>query len=131
MPSENVEIVRRAYAAFNAQRADALVELLSARFRWEPNPDEPERRPREGIEEARAFLDGQWRALPGLHSEVLEILAAGNEVVAVVLHTAVVPGSETPIQRGEAHAWTLEDGEIVRLREFRDREAAVQAAGLG
>jgi hypothetical protein len=52
-------------------------------------------------------------------------------VVTAVHHTATVPGGSTAqIERSEAHAWTLKDGVIRKLRERPTREKALEAAGL-
>ena len=130
MSEENAEIVRRFYGAFNQHDEDSLKALLSPQFRWDPNPDDPERQPRRGFEEALDHLHAMWKSLPGLRTEIEETLYEGNDVVAVVHHTATVPGSDSLIERSEAHAWSLEDGTIRRLREFPTRKEALEAAGL-
>ncbi len=130
MSQQNVEIVRQCYSAFNDRRTDAVTDLIDPRFRWEPSPDDPEREPRIGREQTLSFLDAQWKALPGLHTEIEDVIDGEAEVVAVVRHTAVVPGSDAEIERWEAHLWTLRNGRIRSLREFATREQALEAARL-
>ena len=38
--------------------------------------------------------------------------------------------SRVPVVWNETHVYTLADHKIVRVREFRDREAALEAVGL-
>ena len=130
MSQENVEIVRRVYEAFNQRRRDVLAELLEREFLSYPNPDDPEQGARKGYDENVAFIETQWKALPGLHTEIEEAIGAGNDVVALVRHTARVPGSDSQIDRHEAHLWSLREGRVVSLREFATREQAIEAAGL-
>lgn len=130
MSQANVELVRQCYSAFNDRRTDAVTDLIDSRFRWEPGPDDPESEPRVGPEQTLGFLDAQWKALPNVHTEMEEVIEGEDEVVAVVHHTAVVPGSDAELERREAHLWTLRNGRISSLREFPTREQALEAAGL-
>jgi ketosteroid isomerase-like protein len=128
MSEENVELVRRFYDAFNRHDEDSLKALASPQFRWDPNPDDPERQALRGFEAASDQIHAMWSSLPGLSTEIEETFDVGNHVVAVVQHTATVPGSSSLIERSEAHTWTLEAGTILRLREFPTRKAALEAA---
>jgi ketosteroid isomerase-like protein len=130
MSQENVDIVRQCYLAFNDRRTDAVTDLIDPQFRWEPGPDDPEREPRVGHEDTLSFLDAQWKALPGLTTEIEDVIDGEADVVVVVRHAAVVPGSDAKIERREAHLWTLRNGRISSLREFATREQALEAAGL-
>jgi len=131
MSQGNVEVVRHVYAAFNDRRLDTLAALLDpGEFRWHPNPEDPEREPRKGYDESVAFLEAQRKALPGLHTEIEEMIDTGSDVVAVVRHTARVPGSDSEIERQEVHVWSLRDGKVQALREYTTREEALKAAGL-
>jgi ketosteroid isomerase-like protein len=130
MSQENVEIVRKLYAAFNDRRLDAITELWSSEGIWYPNRDDPEQEPRRGCEEVAASWKGLWEALPGVHTEIEETIDAGSDVVAVVRHTARVPDSNSEVERHEAHVWSVEGGMAVRLREYSTRAQALEAAGL-
>jgi hypothetical protein len=52
MSQENVEIVRDICAAFNDHRLEVFAELFDPGWVWYPNPEDPEREPRHGYEEA-------------------------------------------------------------------------------
>ncbi|MEJ7804008.1 MAG: hypothetical protein WKH68_11670, partial [Candidatus Limnocylindria bacterium] len=49
---------------------------------------------------------------------------------SILLRQSGLRGTEKEIHQEEAHAWTLQDGKVVRLEWGRDLDTALEAAGL-
>ena len=62
--------------------------------------------------------------------EAEEIFNAGSSVVVVVRERGRGKGSGAPFEQRMAQVWTFARGRIVRWELFRDRDAALEAAGL-
>jgi ketosteroid isomerase-like protein len=60
--------------------------------------------------------------------EIDELIDAGDMVV-VAHEFARSARTGTPIDRRVFQVWTIQDGEIVTIREYRDRAAALAAVG--
>jgi ketosteroid isomerase-like protein len=135
MPPENVELVRQITDAFN--RGDVEGALAPAdpppEFEFVPSgvliPDLAEV-PR-GPQGMRRLVDGFLRAFDDLHVEIHELIDAGDQVFA----WSTIRGRGT--RSGVTASWdvwgvyTVRDGRVVRWLGFTDRDAALEAAGLG
>jgi len=62
--------------------------------------------------------------------ELDEILGSGDRLVSThrFLATARHTGIRTELRY--AYVWTFRDGKVIHLRSFREREQALEAAGL-
>ena len=125
-----MEIARRLYEAFSRHDASALADHFDEDFVWYPNPDDPEQDVRRTWAEVLAAITDLWEGLPGLHTEPEELIDRGDDVIAVVRHSARVAGSDDSVERREAHVLTFRQGKLIRLAEFPSRERALEAAGL-
>ena len=132
MSRENVEIVRRAYEAWNAKDFDAAAEVLSPDIEWRMpgNLPDPARwtsrgEVREGL---RAFMES-WDEL---RADVEDLLDAGDQVVALVRFRgrSVVTGLALEGVSTDAAVWTLRDGKVVAVEMYGGTEEALEAAGL-
>ena len=130
MSRENVEIVRAFYVAFNERDVAAITHVTTEAFEWHPNPDDPEQRVLRSRDDVLAQLNELWGSLTDLRTEPVELVDAGDRVVAVVQHQARMPGARAVVERREAHLWTLDEGRAVMLREFPERAEALEAVGL-
>lgn len=121
-------MVERLYEAFNRRDAGAMTELLDPGFTWRPNPDDLEQRSRRGAEEVLDRSRELWETLD-VRTEIVELIDRGDQLVAVVRHTAKVHGSEGRVDRIEAHVWAARGERLTQLAEFPDRDSALDAAG--
>lgn len=105
------ELVRRAYAAFNARDIDGALALTQPDVDW-PNGMEGGRE--VGHEAVRAYWTRQWRLIDP-HVEP-ESLAEVDGKIVVQVHQIVrdLDGALLSDQRVE-HAYTLRDGLIARM----------------
>jgi ketosteroid isomerase-like protein len=137
MSEENVEVVRRLFAAFQAawDRDDpgAMFDsgAVAADAEWIPFrgfPGPQSYRGRDGfIEFWRTWTEDfeDW-------SVALERLVdAGDDRVVVLLHqTATGKESGVPVELHFGQVHDLEAGRVVRMRNYDDPAEALEAAGL-
>jgi ketosteroid isomerase-like protein len=131
MSKENVEVVRRAWKAYNEKGIEAVGEYFADDCVSEDVPDLPDRatyRGKAGAQEReRHFREtwGDWAWEPE------EFIDAGDDVVvAMVVMRAHGRGSGAPVEVPAAFVYELRDGRIVRDRAFTSRSQAIEAAGL-
>ena len=129
MSQENVEIVRREYAAFATRDWETLADLCHPDLEYETLGVAPGRL--RGFREITEFFDA-WAELYGeFRVEAEEIVEAGDQVVAVERHAARgVKGSDAEGMVGHSFACLIsfKDGKIWRIEEFPTLETALQAA---
>ena len=130
MSQENVEIVRREYAAFAARDWETLADLCHPDLEYETLGVAPGRL--RGFREITEFFDA-WAELYGeFRVEAEEIVEAGDQVVAVERHAARgVKGSEAEGMVGHSFACLIsfKHGRISRVKEYATRDEALAAAG--
>jgi ketosteroid isomerase-like protein len=132
---ENVEIVRREYAALAARDWEALADLCHPDIEYETL----ERTPGlggclHGLREITEFFDAWAEPYGEFRVEAEEIVDVGDQVVVVERHAArALRGSEAEAWVGQSFACliSLRDGRISRVKEYPTREDALEAAGLG
>jgi uncharacterized protein len=129
MSEENVEVVRRSLEAWNRRdpttlaffRSDAEIDYSRSRA-----PFKGVYRGHDGIE---TFWDFFWSTFEDVQIEMHGFIEAGSEVV--VPNTAHMQGRDgIEVVARSALVYTVENGQITRLRLFQDQAEALEAAGL-
>ena len=130
MSEENVETVRRAYAALEDGGVEAVIEVLDPEIVWEDLdalPGAATYRGHDGFREAfRRFYEA-WGDLSFTPEEFID---AGDVVVVAHRWRGAGKSSGTPVDTIVWNVVTLRDGKITRRRAFQDREEALAAAGI-
>jgi uncharacterized protein len=131
MSKENAELIRRAYQAYASGDWAAMLKVVDPDLEWtylDPALEHPTPQVCHGRHELEQVLR-HW-AEHGLRVE-LEEVASDGELVMVGVRT---PGVDAYHGRGgDARAYsvfTVREGRIVALRDCRDRQEALQLAGL-
>jgi ketosteroid isomerase-like protein len=132
MSEENVEIVRRIYEdgliyrdpeRLVAELATPDVEYVNPPYAIEPGI-------RHGPGEVTAALRQAHELFAAPRYVIKELFDGGDTVVADLSFYVHGRGSETEAVQEEVHTWTLRDGRIARFEWGRDRNKALEAAGL-
>jgi ketosteroid isomerase-like protein len=129
MSEENVETVRRHIEAWN--RRDLTTWLAS----FHPNAEIDWSRARgplkgayRGHGELEAFWAEFWSTFEDVQLETLGLTDAGSEVV--LSNTAHMRGREgIEVSARSTNVFTVENGQITRLRLFQERAEALEAVG--
>jgi ketosteroid isomerase-like protein len=130
MSQENVEVVRRHAQAWNRRDMAAL----SALWRSDAEIDWSRARgPLKGVYRGRGERETFWNefysTFESAHIETQGFTDAGSQVVVSI--TARFRGREgIEVTATSASVYTVENGQITRLRMFQERAEALEAVGL-
>ena len=130
MSQENVEVVWRHIEAWNRSDLTAFLATFSsdAEIDWSRS-----RALYKGVYRGHAghetFWDEFWSTFDARELEVHDLTEAGSEVV--VWNTAHLRGRDgIEVTARSTLVYTVENGEITRLRLFQERTEALEAVGL-
>ena len=129
MPQENVEVVNRAITAINERDVDAYLALCTPDFEL-INPVAQIDGPARGEQGIRGFFDGisEGTARFELEVERLQPLDDDRVLARLTLHWESERGfrQKDPL----TNLYDLDGGRLSRVRVFRERAEALEAAGL-
>jgi ketosteroid isomerase-like protein len=131
MSKENAELIRRAYQAYANDDLAAMLEFVDPDLEWtylDPALQNPIPQVCHGRQELEQALR-RW-AEHGRRTELEEVTSSG-ELVMVGVRTPAVEADHG--QGGDDRAYsvfTVREGRIVALRDCRNRQEALQLAGL-
>ena len=124
MSQENVELVRRIYAAWG--REESARDLIAADVEY-VNPSyavEP------GTRHGRKSFGVVRDTYEDFETKIERIIDAGDETVVLAHYTASGPVSGVPVAGEHGYVWTVRDGLAVRFQWFQSHREALEAAGL-
>ena len=131
MSEENVEIVRRYYAAWNAGGLDAARAFWSDDFEWHDAPGMPDSGVYRGAEAAAAHFRDLDEVLGTMEVDLEQVLPAGDEVFVLLRVHLDARRGELAMDGPIFETVRIEEGKISRIRLFLDEQSALEAAGLG
>ena len=123
-------MVRAGYEAFNRGDVEAALAQLHPDIEWWPATDEPITAPYRGHEGYRRLVAGIREAVPDIQIEVEELFVAGGFVVACLRFWGRGGDSGVPVEIRETHVVRLLDRKVIEVREYREKDAALEAVGL-
>jgi ketosteroid isomerase-like protein len=132
MSQENVEIVRRAYTAFNDGDLGTALGFFDPDIEWNASDvffDQP-RTYRGRLAWQEEFLRDLMEVFAGYRADLEELIDAGDRVVAVVRVGGPGRRSGASATARVGHVLTFSDGKLVRFTEFKEPREALEAAGL-
>jgi ketosteroid isomerase-like protein len=128
MSEENLELIRAGFAAHNNGDLDALTQVYDPDVVFETLLLGTH----HGNEAIRLIYEENQKTLSGYRVDPIELIDAGDQVVAVAQVTGVGPGSQIAMEDRDRFAFlfTIKNGRVVREQAFRNKEEALEAAGL-
>ena len=131
MSQENVEVVRRAFDAFNRGDPKGMVADFAQNFEYVTTGTIPGARGSYGGPEAwTGFAGWIWSEFEGPRVEIRELIESGDQVLAAVTLRGRGKQSGVETTWDLWHLWTVQDGKVVHGQGFVSREEALEAAGL-
>ena len=134
MSQENVEIVRAAFAAWNAGDMEAVFAHFHPELVYHPRADEPDPSPHVGRDAYERLVYGFVDSFSEVTFEVLELIDAGDHVIASTVLHAVLRGQGSASGAGVSDTYVfvykLRDGLVVEGWEYRTKQEALEAVGL-
>jgi ketosteroid isomerase-like protein len=134
MSQENVENVRREFAAFAARDWTALADVWHPEIEYETLATDPDSGTFRGVARISKLFDALAAPFSEFRVRADEILELGADRVLVVERA-----SGRGLKGSEAEVWieqvwfrlvTFKDARIWRVKEFATREEALEAAAL-
>jgi uncharacterized protein len=138
MSQENVEVVRRAYAAYNAAMSApnplkalraAWEGLADPAIEWVPVPNALDDT-FHGVDGVMEFFAETLEAFEQVHMIPERFIDHGDRVLVFLRGKGRARRAGLEIDEPWAHLITVRDGRILRLEQFRNRDEALDAAGL-
>jgi ketosteroid isomerase-like protein len=130
MSDENIAVLRAFYEALNRGDWDAAKTRLSPDLEWEPDRRHPSAGTFRGPDGMRRFLEEMDAPFEHTVIEVEDILAGGDKLVGLLRIRRRPRGSSAEVDIRIGEVWTVRDGQLVHGEGFRQRERALEAAGL-
>lgn len=127
MASDDQELVRHAYDAWNDQGPGVLESFGAHSVELVDPPQMPDSRSYHGHAEVLARLEEVAEAVGGRYAHIDEVIPAGDEVL-VALTWRMDASPDSAILGEVFHVVRVEDGKIVRMRVFLTREEALAAS---
>jgi ketosteroid isomerase-like protein len=133
MSQENVELVRQGLEYWRAGRIGEWIQTLDPDFDWDisahPLPDFPDRGTgRDAWARHMAEYLAGWNDYEATVEELID--AGGSDIVLILHERARMRASDVVLDRDLPMVWTVRGGHSVRIRVFKTRAQALEAAGL-
>jgi uncharacterized protein len=131
MSEENVEVVRKSFAAMGRGDLDALFDLYDEDIKFEPlTGTRVESGGYRGHQGVRQYFEEANEVWDEVRPVAGEITTTGDKVV--VFGHCSIRGKASEIETDSPCAWviTVGDGRITRHRVFQTNDEALKAAGL-
>jgi ketosteroid isomerase-like protein len=131
MSQENVEAVRRGYAAFNRGDREAWLATLDPNVElFIPFLELEGRGPAHGHSGAGQLWDAWRTTFADASFDVDTIRDLGDTTLVALRVRGRGAGSDVPIEQQSWHVVTWRDGRVFRLRAFLREAEALEAAGV-
>lgn len=126
-----ITALRAAYAAFNRGDIDAAVQFLDSHVEWTEPAEFPGGGTYHGIDGAKQYLTHSRNSAAQVISEPERFILAGDQII-VFVHARVLPkDSDTWQDVRLADVFTFQNGRVIQMHGFADRQEALHWAGLG
>lgn len=129
--SANLEVVQRAYEAFNRFDAEALIAIADPEIEFRNSAAVPgatyrgHTGVRRYMKEIESTFGDRWDA------EAERVLDAGDDRVLLIARVFGEGRAGEPLELHVAHVWELRDGRLLRGTVYVDPEQAVAAVEAG
>jgi ketosteroid isomerase-like protein len=133
MSQENVEIARAAFEAWNAGELQDVLSHFHPELVYHPRADEPDPSPHVGRDAYGRLVYGFVDSFSEVTFEVLELIDAGDHVIASTVLHAVLRGQgscSAGVSETYVFVYKLRDGLVVEGWEYRTKQEALEAVGL-
>ena len=130
MSQENVQALRRVYEEWARGRFRAGSELFDQWVVLVLRPEFPDAGAYVGPEGIRRYMRRFLEDWDSAEIEAEEFIGVGDSVVVGVHQRAAGKGSGIPVDMRYFQLWTFRGGAVIRIESIREREEALEAAGM-
>lgn len=125
-----IDLLRKAYAAFNRGDMAAAVESLDPQIEWSEPPEFSGGGAYHGRDEVRRYLTQSQAGWAEGSSEPERFVSRGDRVVVFVHARFCLTGSDEWHEIRLADVYTFRDGTPIQMRAFADRNEALRWVGI-
>ena len=118
MSNDNAELLRGTYEAFGRGDIPAVLGALDENIAWNTPAVLPHAMPVAGRDDVGAFFQKLASMWEGFWLEIDDIVASADRVCAIGRAGGTLDGVQASY--GFVHAWTVQDGILVRFDEYVD-----------
>jgi ketosteroid isomerase-like protein len=129
MSQDNVELIRRAYAAFSSD-PESSFRFLDPEVVFETTAAYPDAREFRGIEGARAYFLEFVGQFEHLEVDLIDPVASADKVVGGSRLRGLGKASGASVELTVTIVWTVRDGRIIHSKNYASRAEAFEAVGL-
>ena len=134
MSRENVEVVRKLYAASGDRDADTVLALYDPEVEFDYTRGGVEavmgREVYRGHEGLRRWFRAWYEVFEDVEHALDDVIDMGDEVVTVARTRGRGRRSRAEVEWTHTGVWTIRKGKIARVMWFPSREEALEAVGL-
>jgi uncharacterized protein len=123
--SSNADVVNDAYQAFSRGDIPAVIAVVDENASWDVSPAVPQGgsfRGKDGVGQFFQGLGGTWESLD---LQIHDVIDGGENIVGVGRASGTLKDGRSA-SYGFAHVFTMDDGRIVRFREYVDPDEALR-----
>lgn len=125
--SESIEIVRRAYEAFKAGDAEALIAIADPEIEFGTSAAAPGGTYRGHTGVRRYFKEIEGAFGDRWDAEIERVADAGDDRVILIARVFGEGKAGEPLELHLGHVWTLRDNKLLRGTVYLDPEQALAA----
>ena len=129
MSRKNVEIVRRAHAAWSAGDTEAASSVFDPTVRWHIAEDEPDAHVIEGIPGALEQLRKWAASFDDFEVQTIEFIEAGDHVVVPQVFRGRGRNTAAVLEVDETQVFLVQAGKVAEVRSYRTLDEALAAVG--
>jgi ketosteroid isomerase-like protein len=124
-----VEALRRGFEAYAEGGFDAIRDAFDPEVEWRTGEDEPDFATYRGHDGVKERIETVFDSFAELSLEPEQFIVQGDNVVVQV--GGRLRGRESGVEVDFRETWvfTLRDGKVTRVREYRDTNDALEAVG--
>ncbi|MQA76324.1 MAG: DUF4440 domain-containing protein [Solirubrobacterales bacterium] len=130
MSHANLEKVTRTYEAWRAGGPERALRWMDPEIVWTALEDAPDAGVYRGHAGVLAYMNDWLRDFEDLRMDFEDVVETEDCVVAVQRGRGRGKGSGIEVDLRYAAVYDFRSGKLERVREFRTKELALQAAGL-
>ena len=130
MSQESVEIVRRAFDAFNRGGPEAALAWLAPDLEWHDLPDLPDAEIHHGHAGFLKSINQFFGELEDYTVDVDECIDHGEQIVVCARNIGRGRGSGARFEQRIFGVWTVRHRLVVRAVWYRTRDQPLKAVGL-
>src|SRR4051794_9817670 len=123
----NADLVRRIYDEFN-ETLELPRWALRDDVDWQPPSDEPDNALRSGADAVTAYVREWASTFDDYRCELHELIERGDSVVAALHLHGRIGQDGAPMSIPLTQVWTIRDGHVTHVREYRTTAEALDAS---